>query len=105
MAGYPNLNQIKDSGTRDCVKSLWDLANRLQQQITALQQAALVAPYNAGGLPIANVGRPTKDSDAVPVSYLREVVSAQQGIGATGTIDTTAAQTIEVKGGVVTKIE
>lgn len=113
MAGYQNLGRITDPAIYSVCKQLFDLNAQLLRRLETLEGEALrqgqsAQPFNAGGTRISDLGRPTLASDAVTVQFMREYVTAQLALaipaGATGTIDTTATQTITVENGIVTKI-
>lgn len=111
MAGYQGLGRITDPATQTVCKQLFDLIAALDRRLTALEGVALTrnqGEVDAGATRLTDLLSPEADTDAVTLRYLRGFVAAQleafKGTGVDGTIDTTAAQTIEVENGLITSI-
>lgn len=111
MAGYQGLGRITDPATQAVCKTLFDLIAALDRRLLALEGVALTRAQgetDAGRTRLTNLSAPQDDADAVTLRYLRGFVAAQleafKGSGVDGTIDTTAAQTIQVENGLITDI-
>lgn len=110
MSGYAGLGRITDPATQAVAKQLFDLINALTTRVAALEADALQsgAAISANGERLTNVADPQATQDAVTLAYLRAYVASQvasvTAAGATGEIDTTAAQTVTVTRGIITEI-
>lgn len=77
--GYGQIGAISDANVRQLLQALFDQVRELQEQVTALQQAALQregTTITAGGR-IQAVSAPQGDSDAVNLRTLKSYVAGQ----------------------------
>lgn len=111
MAGYAYTGQVTDPAAQKALIMAFDLIAALRTELNTLKADALQrgSAISAGGYRLANVGTPEANGDAVPAGYVKAYVAAQLesfkgATGVSGTIDTTAAQTVTVVNGVITEI-
>lgn len=111
MAGYPRLSQISDQATRALLKSALDQIQQLKSELAALSAVAVRnnTALDANDQRVRRVANPDALTDAVNVQYLRTFSQAnleafKGSLGVDGTIDTTAAQLVTVKNGLITNI-
>lgn len=79
--GYGQLNLVKDAATRQLLQVLFDQVSDLQQQVSALQAAALQreAGEITASARIVALADPVNSSDAVTLQSMRRYVAGQLG--------------------------
>jgi hypothetical protein len=79
MAGHAYVNQIADPNARKALLDALGQITLLTNRIATLESTALLNTglLNANNQRLTGLGTPIADSDAVPLSLLRQVVAAQ----------------------------